>query len=323
MSVAVTNRQAQPVGGRSRKALLLLGAVLCVIPAVGGAIWLVLGRADAGFSPVDATAPLRTATAPVLQAQADEAPQGALGDGSRTSSASSARVPSGRGSSDLDKTFSAVSGVPATAEAALGDVHDLAARTEQWRRPDVARWRYDERARPDLRGRDFREAEFDYVDLAGADLRDAQLQGAGLRGADLRWVDLRGAVFAGVDLYGADLRYAVLRGTDLSPANLSTTDLRRADLRDAVVSCSGCSVLSSLMAANLNGADLRGADFGEAATLGSLFEGADLRGANLADVTGTPESLRGALYDDATRLPNWIEPDEWGMVLVASDEPPP
>lgn len=287
--MAVTNRQAQPVGGRFRRWLLLPGAVLCVLPMVGGAIWLVHGRDDAGVSPIGAKGALRSK------------PQ-----------------------SPRRRDSQADSVVPPMAEAVLSDVPAGATATaEQWRGPDVARWRYDDRARPDLRGRDFRDAELAYVDLSGADLRDAKLHGAELRGADLRGADLQGAGFAGVDLYGADLRYAVLRTTNLSPANLSTAELRQADLRDTIVSCGSCAVLSSVMAANLNGADLRGARFGEAGILGALFEGADLRGANLADVIGTPESMSGALYDEATRRPAWIEPDDWGMIFVASDAPPP
>lgn len=52
---------------------------------------------------------------------------------------------------------------------------------------------------------------------------------------------------------------------------------------------------------------------------GSVFDGADLRGADLSTAVGRPDSLRGALYDQHTRLPGIggeIDPQEWQMIFV-------
>ena len=186
---------------------------------------------------------------------------------------------------------------------------------------DVERWRYDEEARPDLRGRDFGDADLGFVDLANADLRRADLEDANLNRANLSGANLQEAVIKRTYLYGTVMRNAVLRGTEIGPANISAADLQEADLRDLRISCRNCSTQSLLMSSNFNGADLRKAHLGASNIHRSAFDGADLRGANLAETEGVPRSLRGALYNRHTRLPEHIDPEKWGMIYVADDDP--
>lgn len=74
----------------------------------------------------------------------------------------------------------------------------------------------------------------------------------------------------------------VLRTLDLTGVNLASANLKRADARDAI-----------LVRVNFAGADMAGMD----------LRGADLTGArNL-----TVEQLRGAVVDERTRLPAYID----------------
>ena len=186
---------------------------------------------------------------------------------------------------------------------------------------DVERWRYAEEARPDLRGRDFRDADLGFVDLANADLRRADLEDANLNRANLSGANLQEAVIKRTYLYGTVMRNAVLRGTEIGPANISVADLQEADLRDLHIGCRNCSTQSLLMSSNFNGADLRKAHLGASNIHRSAFDGADLRGANLAETEGVPRSLRGALYNRHTQLPEHIDPEKWGMIYVPDDDP--
>ena len=179
------------------------------------------------------------------------------------------------------------------------------------------RWRYDGQERPNLRGRDFGDAELQFVDLAHADLQDASFDGAKLAGADLRSANLKDAVLNATSLNGADLRDADLQGTAMELVSLFSVDLRGANLRRARLGCQDCNRVSFLVNSNLNGADLRGAHFGNSFINATAFDKADLRGADLAATRGLPTSLRGALYDDSTRWPEQIDPrEEWEMVYV-------
>ena len=188
---------------------------------------------------------------------------------------------------------------------------------------DVQRWRYVDVARPDLRERDLGDAELGFVDLANADLRHANMEGADLNRANLAGANLQGAIVKRTYLYGTVLREAVLRGTEIGPANISAADLRGADLRDVRIMCRDCSTQSLLMSSNFNGANLRGAHLGSSNIHRSAFEKADLRGANFTETEGVPKSLRGALYNRHTQLPERINPEEWEMVYVPDDDSAP
>jgi len=201
-------------------------------------------------------------------------------------------------------------------------------RNKEWKwdttNPDkLYRWRYGDQEHPNLRGRDFGDADLQFVDLAHADLQDASFDGAKLAYADLRSANLKDAVLNATNLHDTDLRDADLQGTTMEMVFLFGVDLRGANLRGARLGCQDCNRLSVVMYSNLNGADLRGAHFGNSRIYDSVFEEADLRGADLAATRGLPMSLRGALYDDSTRWPEQIDPrEEWEMVYVPDGSRP-
>lgn len=73
------------------------------------------------------------------------------------------------------------------------------------------------------------------INLKGADFRGANFNAASLPEAVLQGIDMSGASLQGASLFKADLREAILRGVDLTRANLQGADLRRADLTGAVL----------------------------------------------------------------------------------------
>ena len=195
------------------------------------------------------------------------------------------------------------------------------ARNREWKwdttnLDQLDRWRYDDQEHPNLRGRDFGDAELAFVGLAHADLQDANFDGANLAYADLRGANLKDAVLNATRLRGADMRDADLQGTTMEMVLLFGVDLRGANLRDARLGCPDCNRVSSVVSSNLKGADLRGAHFGNSFIAESIFDEADLRGADLAATDGWPRSLRGALYDNSTRWPERIDPQEWEMIYL-------
>ena len=211
---------------------------------------------------------------------------------------------------------------PAPAAAGAAQKPGLA-----WRpaRADLERWRFEDAAELDLRGRNFRDAALARVDMAGADLRGADLSDANFELADLRGANLEGAVLDQTRLMEADLRGARLRGAEAT-ADFMLADMRGVDLRDARGS-------PWLLSANLTDADLRGAELKRTWLDEVIFDGADLRGADLADVSGQPRSMRGARYNDRTRFPErWFEQtrspgarsrEQWGLVFVPDPEDSP
>ncbi len=102
--------------------------------------------------------------------------------------------------------------------------------------------------------------------------------GLELKGAKLNGADLRGAKLQGADLLLANLRWADLRGTKLKEAELRGVELERAGL-----------------------------------------QGGELRRAELEHAKNLQEAkLQGAIYNDATTLPTWLnnaeERDKRGMI---------
>lgn len=138
----------------------------------------------------------------------------------------------------------------------------------------------------DLRGANLVGLHLEYGDLSGANLADTDLQGAQLRGAHLEHADLREAHLRAACLEGASLAEACLKGTTLQGANLSGSFLRGADLEGA-----------HLRRANLESANVEAAH----------FEGAYLVNANLKGI-----SLKKAIGDAATWLPDNVpRPEHW------------
>ena len=295
----------------SNSARAALWAVPFTVLAGIGFFWL------AAPTGPDVVSPAPTVATPAPDAAADAAPM---------SRGASAPVLPDRRAVVVESAAAAEPSPPgrATAPAAPGAAQKPGL---AWRpaRADVERWRFEDAAELDLRGRNFRDAELARVDMAGADLRGADLSTANFRLADLRGANLEGAVLNDTRLSVADLRGARLRGAEVS-ANFMLADLRGVDLRDARGS-------PWLLSANLTDADLRGAELKRTWLDEVIFDGADLRGADLADVSGQPRSMRGARYNDRTRFPErWFEQtrspgarsrEQWGLVFVPDPEDSP
>ena len=133
-------------------------------------------------------------------------------------------------------------------------------------------------------------SEMCHVDLSYACLEGANLIGAHLEGANLR----------GVHLEGADLRGVHLEGADLSETHLERADLRGAHLEGAKL------VLAHLEEANLSYTYLQGAFLRNA-----WFNETDLWDKKL---------LNRAKYDNETKFPDWLNPEEHGMRRVDRTE---
>ncbi len=133
---------------------------------------------------------------------------------------------------------------------------------------------------PDMRDRDFRNADFGSAFLPGANLSRARLEGADLvearlEGADLYRARLEGAFLSLARLEGADLGEARLAGAFLSRARLEGADLYRARLEGAKLD------FARLEGAYLVEARLEGAKLVEARLEGAYLNRARLEGADL------------------------------------------
>ena len=187
-----------------------------------------------------------------------------------------------------------------------------------------ARWRYRDASDPVLQGQDFGGADLKFADLSRADLRGSNFELADLHFADLRETNLEGATFNYTQLKSADLRGAMLRGaTMVPPVNFRDADLRGVDLRGVAFPFEHIGPMETAISyfdnSRLDDADLRRVDFSQSMIFNAVFDGADLRGANLTDAMGPPKSMRGALYDRHTRLPEGIDPKEWQMIYVPEE----
>ena len=119
-----------------------------------------------------------------------------------------------------------------------------------------------------------------YVDLSYARLEGANLAGAHLGRADLTFARLGRANLTGAHLERANLTYMHLEGADLIGAHLEK---------------------ANLAGAHLQGVNLKNVGFDQIA----------LRGNNL---------LYRAEYDDETKFPDWLNPEEHGMRRVDGTE---
>ena len=170
------------------------------------------------------------------------------------------------------------------------------------------------------------DSEMCYVDLSDAHLAGTSLANAYLEGADLAFAYLEGADLAGAYLEGARLACAYLTGASLVNAYLTGASLAGAHLTGA--SLAGAYLEgASLACAYLEGASLACAHLAGASLAGAHLAGADLAGAHLQgvdlrDVYFDQKALRdkklldSAEYDDETKFPEWLDPNEHGMQLV-------
>ena len=147
---------------------------------------------------------------------------------------------------------------------------------------------------------DLSYAHFVGADFSHANLYGAVLSGAHFEGADFSEANLHGADFSEAHLKRAHFLYADLEGADFSEAHLHEADLSGANLRWAVLS-----------GANLYEADLSGAH----------LQGVDLKNAGFdLNVLRDKKLLNDAEYDDETKFPDWLDPNEYGMRLVDKTE---
>lgn len=149
----------------------------------------------------------------------------------------------------------------------------------------------------DLKGASFRGQALDGADFSGATLVSADFYGASLRGAKFDGAEVTNAIFTRANLAGADMRntfgrFIVTYDTDFSQVNMEGLDLK---------------------GTNFYGANFRGANLRKTAGWGSCsncsFRAADLRGANLMSMPqgGREGMFFGAIYDDATIWPRWVD----------------
>ena len=163
-------------------------------------------------------------------------------------------------------------------------------------------------------------SEMCYVDLSFAHLEKAELWFANLKEARLWSAHLEKADFNRAHLEKADLRDAYLEEArlgfaHLEEARLGSAHLEKANLRDA-----------NLEKANLSGAHLEEATLGFAHLEKANLSGAHLQGVDLRNVIFDHIALRDkkllndAEYNNETKFPDWLNPEEYGMRLVDETE---
>ena len=155
-----------------------------------------------------------------------------------------------------------------------------------------------------------------------------QLENADFKNAFLQQIEFKRANLDRVNFQQADLSYANLRKSSLVRANLTKANLTRADLSSTDLSKANLTG-ANLTKANLSRANLTQTNLSlirlvsEKASLasedGSLlvnFGRANLKGAFLIGVDLSNANLKGAIYDDRTKMPIGFSPQSKGMVHV-------
>ncbi len=145
------------------------------------------------------------------------------------------------------------------------------------------------------------------IPLPEIDLTGAMLPGAKLQSIDLKEAQLEKANFTGADLSGAFLTSARMQNILLQDAVAKGTDLQGADLTGAFAR------RANLDGANLSKATLTKAYLVEADLSNANLQDADLRSAVLRGAIFNNTSLNGAIYNDATKLPDGFDATARGM----------
>ena len=163
-------------------------------------------------------------------------------------------------------------------------------------------------------------SEMCYVDLSFAHLEEARLWYANLKEARLWSAHLEEARLWFANLKEADLWSAHLEKANLRDANLEKANLSGAHLEEATLG------FAHLEKANLSGAHLEEATLGFAHLEKANLSGAHLQGVDLRNVIFDHIALRDkkllndAEYDNETKFPDWLNPEEYGMRLVDETE---
>ncbi|GIX07090.1 MAG: hypothetical protein KatS3mg115_1493 [Candidatus Poribacteria bacterium] len=138
--------------------------------------------------------------------------------------------------------------------------------------------------------------------------RQVTLQGVNLSHWDLSAIPLERAYLKDVDFSHCILRQANLRQAVIEASNLEGANLERADLQWAKLS------ETSLVGANLSRAALRWSVLENVNLSGAHLTDAQLQGADLSQARLDNALLKGARYNDETRLPEGLDPHEQGMI---------
>ena len=165
--------------------------------------------------------------------------------------------------------------------------------------------------------------------LEGAQLSNVNLKRATLSNANLKKIKpsdgLTCANFEEANLIKANLEEARMPNVRLQRANLSIARIEKADLSGGHLEGANLSN-AHLEGANLSGAHLEGANLSGACLEKTLLPYAYLQGADLRDVNFDQIALRDkkllyrAEYNNETKFPDWLDPDEHGMRLVDETE---
>ena len=171
-----------------------------------------------------------------------------------------------------------------------------------------------------LIGLDFSGMVIGWPRLAGKinfqiDLKDINAKGFIMSNSEMRYVDLRFAHLEEANFFGVHLEKGNLFLARLQEAKLGYAHLEEADFFGA-----------HLQGANLAFAHLEEADLQYAHLEDGNLIGAHLQGVDLRDVYFDRKALRDkkllyhAKYDNETKFPDWLDPDEHGMRLVDETE---
>lgn len=166
----------------------------------------------------------------------------------------------------------------------------------------------------DLRNKDFQNANLDGSNFTRTRLGGANFYRATVRNALWEDADVNGAMATKADFSGGDFRHAVM---PFIGDYIKFTD---ADFRDIDMAGYGC------YSCVFDEADLRGtSNWGRMA--GGSFRRADLRGADLRGLTVMDVSeidmFIGAVYDDATLWPEWVDMKKLRAKKIGPDDPAP
>ena len=159
----------------------------------------------------------------------------------------------------------------------------------------------------DLVHRKYNDQRLDGADFSGATLRDTSFYRASLKGVNFQDADLRNTEFTGADLTGADFRNSIGPFISTGETNFSRTNFEGLDMHGI-----------TLYQANFRGANLKNTR-GWGRVTNCSFRGADLRGANLmsAKAYSAEGMFVGAVYDENTRWPAWVDVEQSGARRAA------
>lgn len=168
----------------------------------------------------------------------------------------------------------------------------------------------------DLRGKNFDGQMLDGSDFTGTLVQNVRFERTRLRNTIWKDANMQMAAFPRADLKGADFRDAVMRFEGnymiLTEANFEGLDMDE-------FSCLGC---------NFEGANLRDTErWGLMAK--ANFRKADFRGADMHTLRVLEEDLNdysifiGAVYDDETVWPDWVDMAKLKAKKIGPDDPAP